>query len=105
MLGQRQPVSPDVVVPAFDGILVFFLPSTRLFRSDRLRKARLGGASDVDLQGLRFLDQSEVNGRKLVMATHLIATVPASELGESRLNLTKYHDDIVAALDMLFQGF
>jgi toxin CcdB len=47
----------------------------------------------------------EVNGRKVVMATHLIATVPASELGESRLNLTKHHDDIVAALDMLFQGF
>jgi toxin CcdB len=47
----------------------------------------------------------EINGRKLVMATHLIATVPARELGESRLNLTKHHDDIVAALDMLFQGF
>ncbi|MBZ9737477.1 MULTISPECIES: CcdB family protein [unclassified Mesorhizobium] len=47
----------------------------------------------------------DINGRKLVMATHLIATVPASELGESRLNLTKHHDDIVAALDMLFQGF
>ncbi|MER9135271.1 CcdB family protein [Mesorhizobium sp. M0830] len=47
----------------------------------------------------------EINGRKLVMATHLIATVPASELGESRLNLMKHHDDIVAALDMLFQGF
>jgi len=47
----------------------------------------------------------EINGRKLVMATHLIATVPASELGESRLNLTKHPDDIVAALDMLLQGF
>ena len=47
----------------------------------------------------------EINGRRLVMATHLIATVPVSELGESRLNLTKHHDDIVAALDMLFQGF
>ena len=47
----------------------------------------------------------EINGRKLVMATHLIATVPASELGESRLNLTKHHDDIVAALDMLLQDF
>jgi len=47
----------------------------------------------------------EINGRKLVMATHIIATVPASELGESRLTLTKHHDDIVAALDMLFQGF
>ncbi|TPL86692.1 plasmid maintenance protein CcdB [Mesorhizobium sp. B2-3-14] len=47
----------------------------------------------------------EINGRKLVMATHLIATVPASELVESRLNLAKHHDDIVAALDMLLQGF
>jgi len=47
----------------------------------------------------------EINGRKLVVATHLMATVPAKELGESRLNLTRHHDDIVAALDMLFQGF
>ncbi|CCV10995.1 CcdB family protein [Mesorhizobium sp. STM 4661] len=47
----------------------------------------------------------EINGRKLIMATHLIATVAATELGESRLNLTRHHDDIVAALDMLFQGF
>jgi toxin CcdB len=47
----------------------------------------------------------EINGRKMVMATHLIATVAASELGESRTNLASHHDDIVAALDMLFQGF
>ncbi|GLS39642.1 plasmid maintenance protein CcdB [Mesorhizobium tianshanense] len=47
----------------------------------------------------------EINGRKMVMATHLIATVPAEELGESRLNIARHHDDIVAALDMLFQGF
>jgi len=47
----------------------------------------------------------EINGRKLVIATHLIATVPATELGESRLNITRHHDDIIAALDMLFQGF
>ncbi|TGQ67614.1 plasmid maintenance protein CcdB [Mesorhizobium sp. M00.F.Ca.ET.186.01.1.1] len=47
----------------------------------------------------------EINGRKLVMATHLIATVPVSELGESRLNLAKHHDNVVGALDMLFQGF
>ncbi|TIM66669.1 MAG: plasmid maintenance protein CcdB [Mesorhizobium sp.] len=47
----------------------------------------------------------EINGRKLVVATHLIATVPAKELGESRLNISRHHDDIVAALDMLFQGF
>ena len=47
----------------------------------------------------------EINGRKLLVATHLVATVPTSELGEIRLNITKHHDDIVGALDMLFQGF
>ncbi|AZO18281.1 plasmid maintenance protein CcdB [Mesorhizobium sp. M2A.F.Ca.ET.043.05.1.1] len=47
----------------------------------------------------------EINGRKMVMATHLIATVAAAELGENRTNLMSHHDDIVAALDMLFQGF
>ena len=39
------------------------------------------------------------------MATHLLATVPIAELGESRLNLIKHRDEIVGALDMLFQGF
>lgn len=47
----------------------------------------------------------EINGQKLIMATHLLATVPVAELGESRLNLIRHHDQIVAALDMLFQGF
>ncbi|RUW59199.1 CcdB family protein [Mesorhizobium sp. M7A.F.Ca.US.008.03.1.1] len=47
----------------------------------------------------------EINGQKLVMVTHLIATVAASELVDSRLNLLKQHDVIVDALDMLFQGF
>jgi toxin CcdB len=47
----------------------------------------------------------EINGLKVVMATHLLATVPISELGESRLNLTKHHFEIAGALDMLFQGF
>ena len=47
----------------------------------------------------------EVGGQKLVMATHLMAAVPAADLKESRSNLARHHDDIVAALDMLFQGF
>nr|WP_245487855.1 MULTISPECIES: CcdB family protein [unclassified Mesorhizobium] len=46
----------------------------------------------------------EINGRKLVKATHLLATVSTTELGESRLNLMRYHDEIAAALDMPFQG-
>jgi toxin CcdB len=47
----------------------------------------------------------EINGRKVVMATHLLATVPIAELGESRFNLTRHHFEIVGALDMVFQGF
>ncbi|CAM5488719.1 hypothetical protein ATER59S_03414 [Aquamicrobium terrae] len=39
------------------------------------------------------------------MATHLIATVPVRDLGEVRFNLARHRDDIVGALDMLFQGF
>ncbi|MGP2494087.1 CcdB family protein [Mesorhizobium sp. PUT5] len=47
----------------------------------------------------------EIEGRRLVMATHLIATVPVRDLGEVRFNLARHRDDIVGALDMLFQGF
>lgn len=47
----------------------------------------------------------DINGRKMVMATHLIAAAPVKELGEPALNLMRHHDEIVAALDMLFQGF
>jgi toxin CcdB len=47
----------------------------------------------------------EIGGRRLVMATHLMAAVPTVQLKESRFNLAKHHDEIVGALDMLFQGF
>ncbi|WP_245455346.1 MULTISPECIES: CcdB family protein [unclassified Mesorhizobium] len=40
-----------------------------------------------------------------MMATHLLATVSTTELGASRLNLMRPHDEIAAALDMPFQGF
>ncbi|MGF7006406.1 CcdB family protein [Aminobacter sp. BE322] len=47
----------------------------------------------------------DIDGRKLVMATHLIGAVAVSELGEARANLGERHDQIIDALDMLFQGF
>lgn len=47
----------------------------------------------------------DIAGKSHVMATPLMASVPIEELGERRTTLSKYHDDIVAALDMLFQGF
>lgn len=48
---------------------------------------------------------SEVKGGKVVMATHLIGAVALSEPGEKLANLGEHHDQVVAALDMLFQGY
>ena len=46
-----------------------------------------------------------ISGKQYFMFTHLIATVPVSRLSEPRTNLARFHDQIVAALEMLFQGF
>lgn len=46
-----------------------------------------------------------IDSKPYAMFTHLIATVPQVRLREPRTNLLSHHDDIVAALDMLFQGF
>lgn len=47
----------------------------------------------------------ELDGRSLVMATHLLGVVPTASLTKPSGNLSRHHDEIVAALDMLFQGF
>ena len=46
-----------------------------------------------------------IDGRRYVLATPLLAAVPSSILGDRKGSLDHHHDDIVAALDMLFQGF
>lgn len=46
----------------------------------------------------------EVDDRKVVMATHLISAVAVADLGNRRTNLGNHHDQIVSALDILFQG-
>ena len=47
----------------------------------------------------------DIGGIRYVMATPLLAAVPVTELEPSQANLSMHHDQIVAALDMLFQGF
>lgn len=47
----------------------------------------------------------QIEGQRYLMVTQFLAAVPESTLGESLGNLSRHHDDIVAALDMLFQGF
>jgi toxin CcdB len=46
-----------------------------------------------------------IDGKPYVMFTHLIAIVAVSRLPEPRTNFLLHQDEIVASLDMLFQGF
>ena len=47
----------------------------------------------------------DIGGRRVVLATHLLAAVPGSMLRERTANLAARRDEITGALDMLFQGF
>ncbi|MET0574459.1 MAG: CcdB family protein [Mesorhizobium sp.] len=47
----------------------------------------------------------EIGGREFVMVTQFISAATMSELGGVADNLSAHHDQIVSALDMLFQGF
>jgi toxin CcdB len=47
----------------------------------------------------------EVRGEIYVMITHLMTSVPMSQLGRPVANLDAGHDRISRALDMLFLGF
>ncbi len=47
----------------------------------------------------------EIGGQKYVLATQLLSAVPVQELTRREHNLSRHHDQIVGALDMLFQGF
>lgn len=62
-------------------------------------------AADVPPPVRRLNPVFEIGGRRVVMATHLIGAVSNAELGEPGANLGEHHDEVVAALDMLFQGF
>lgn len=46
-----------------------------------------------------------IEGQELVMATQYMAAVPGRELRSGVGNLAEHHDEISAALDMLFLGF
>jgi toxin CcdB len=46
-----------------------------------------------------------IDGKPHKMLTNLIAAVPVKRLGQRKANFLDHHDEIVGALDMLFQGF
>ena len=47
----------------------------------------------------------QLYGAPFVMVTQFMAAIPEHELGHPIGNLSAHHDEIVAALDMLFHGF
>jgi toxin CcdB len=47
----------------------------------------------------------EINDEHLVMLTQFVAAIPESELTERVTDLSDFHSEILAALDMLFTGF
>lgn len=49
--------------------------------------------------------QFDVGGRRLLLATHLMAAVSERKLGAPVASLRGHYDEIVAAIDMIFLGF
>ena len=55
--------------------------------------------------GRRLNPTFAIDGKNHVMVTQFMSALTASELPGAEGNLSMHHDVIVAALDMLFQGF
>lgn len=55
--------------------------------------------------GRRLNPSFVIAGKNYVMVTQFMSAVSASELPEAQGDLYHHHDDIVAALDLLFHGF
>lgn len=53
----------------------------------------------------RLHPEFQLNGETYILVTHLITSVPANQLQKPIANLNASHDQISAALDMLFLGF
>ena len=47
----------------------------------------------------------EIAGQRLLMATHLMVAVPERSLGAAVDDLRGHYDEIVAAIDMIYNGF
>lgn len=47
----------------------------------------------------------DIDGKRLVMATHLMGAIPLGQLGRKIQRPWDRYDDIVAAIDMIFLGF
>lgn len=53
----------------------------------------------------RLNPQFDVDGQRLMMATHLMVAVPTLSLGRPIGSLDWHYDEIRAAIDFIFNGF
>lgn len=60
---------------------------------------------ELPLQIHRLNPRFQINDEIYVLATQFLASIPVSSIGAEVVDLTNRQDDIVAAVDFLFQGF
>lgn len=53
----------------------------------------------------RLMPVFEIDGERLMMATHLASAVAKRELGQKRGSLAQHRYDIIGALDVLTTGY
>jgi toxin CcdB len=61
--------------------------------------------ADAPKVAKRLNPRFEIEGIHVVMMTEFIVAVPKVSLRSAIANLTEFHDEIVAAIDFLLQGF
>lgn len=62
--------------------------------------------SDLPIKPYRKLHpQFDIGGQRLILATHLMVSVPERSLGPRVASLQAHYDEIVAAIDMILLGF
>ncbi|MBE1204760.1 CcdB family protein [Aminobacter carboxidus] len=95
----------DVFVGPYEGSYLLDVQSDLLDHLKSRVVVPLLPAADVPPPVRRLNPSFEIGDDNVVMATHLVGAVALSELGAKLANLGQHHDQVVAALDMLFQGF
>ena len=88
-----------------DGILVLDIQSDLL---DGLNTRMVVPLLDVQEapKPITYLNpQFVILDRKVSMATQFLASVPQTHLKRPIANLSRHHDQIVRAIDLLFHGF
>jgi toxin CcdB len=54
---------------------------------------------------MRLNPRVMIDGRPYYLITHMMGSIPMREIAGTVGNLSAQYDDIVAAMDLLFQGF